>query len=364
MGFLKTRSIGNVRTLLNGRIVIGPDWPVMVMSMCFITVGSLLFICYVNTIDGARTAVGIFGVLSLVFTLLCGLRDPGLCPKELPPPIDAPAHEPIEVQLSYTNFDGTTGTAFVERKWCYSCNLYRPIRAVHCRFCDVCVCRRDHHCPWTGICIGAGNYRAYFALVWSAFALVLTAIIGGIMSLTKRTCAILDQQTAAKPSSGDPASALGKAITETWCLEAFLLAFCVLWVGLVGTLAVYHTYLVLNNKTSGDDAKRGDVSTNYYNRGSLVRNLRESFWPPVSVLYEGGPLAGHGDEWAITFANEEDEMSDAPQVVPNHIVAERSRRREGEGVLMSSVPTSARSRASDADVVLECGEGTAPARVV
>ena len=31
------------------------------------------------------------------------------------------------------------------------------MRIIHCEVCDICVKEYDHHCPWTGKCIGSGN---------------------------------------------------------------------------------------------------------------------------------------------------------------------------------------------------------------
>lgn len=47
--------------------------------------------------------------------------------------------------------------------FCKKCNLLRPDRAHHCSACKRCVLRFDHHCPWTGNCIGHLNHK-YFIL--------------------------------------------------------------------------------------------------------------------------------------------------------------------------------------------------------
>ncbi len=37
-------------------------------------------------------------------------------------------------------------------KWCEKCEQNQPPRAHHCKVCDVCVLKRDHHCFFTGKC--------------------------------------------------------------------------------------------------------------------------------------------------------------------------------------------------------------------
>ena len=67
----------------------------------------------------------------------------------------------VRPKFTYNNFS-------LELRYCQSCNIYRPPRASHCSFCGYCVEKFDHHCPWTGSCMGKKNYvkgllvRKYF----------------------------------------------------------------------------------------------------------------------------------------------------------------------------------------------------------
>ena len=42
----------------------------------------------------------------------------------------------------------------------------------HCPDCDICVEGHDHHCPWTGKCIGKNNLTSFYIFIFSIFALI------------------------------------------------------------------------------------------------------------------------------------------------------------------------------------------------
>uniref|UniRef100_K3WQW4 Palmitoyltransferase n=1 Tax=Globisporangium ultimum (strain ATCC 200006 / CBS 805.95 / DAOM BR144) TaxID=431595 RepID=K3WQW4_GLOUD len=57
--------------------------------------------------------------------------------------------------------------------YCDHCESYRPQGALHCMDCRVCIEGYDHHCPWTGKCVGRGNVRYFYAWL---FFLVLAFV--------------------------------------------------------------------------------------------------------------------------------------------------------------------------------------------
>jgi len=51
-----------------------------------------------------------------------------------------------------------------ERRQCKWCLKYKPDRCHHCRICNLCVLKMDHHCPWVYNCIGWGNHKYFFLM--------------------------------------------------------------------------------------------------------------------------------------------------------------------------------------------------------
>lgn len=58
---------------------------------------------------------------------------------------------------------------------CATCLVPRPPGAHHCSVCDCCVAGFDHHCPFVGGCVGAGNRVTFVCMLVAAAALSLYA---------------------------------------------------------------------------------------------------------------------------------------------------------------------------------------------
>ncbi|TFY55440.1 hypothetical protein EVJ58_g8245 [Rhodofomes roseus] len=80
--------------------------------------------------------------------------DSGTCPK---PASDAELKSIIEDLASEGRLNGQT--------FCIQCMARKPLRSKHCRTCDRCVARQDHHCPWVWNCVGVNNHRQFLLFV-------------------------------------------------------------------------------------------------------------------------------------------------------------------------------------------------------
>lgn len=67
--------------------------------------------------------------------------------------------------------DATSGSVILpsilkpDWRFCAACEANSPPRSFHCWACKVCILRRDHHCVFTGNCIGHANQRFYMTMI-------------------------------------------------------------------------------------------------------------------------------------------------------------------------------------------------------
>jgi DHHC palmitoyltransferase len=158
---------GNNYFFCDGRVMVGPNLNLFVATNVLIIIPSAIFghlvlhyPCRVspNTVSIALTLMSIKLILVLVNLWLINLTEPGVLPRNAPKRIP---------------FDPNDESS----KYCDTCNIFRPPRAKHCVYCDNCVEVFDHHCPWTGNCIGKRNYRYFFRFL-IALTVYLLALIG------------------------------------------------------------------------------------------------------------------------------------------------------------------------------------------
>ena len=170
--------------------IIGPDWPCLCVTFGLVLVPSLAWLVLVAPqVHPVLLACGVLSFLALLAALaLTSGSDPGFVPKQTEAQlrlqqlrISRAAEAIARAQQGPSVYrPGAAGAAALSRySSCGLCHVLRGPGTSHCYDCNVCVLDLDHHCPWTGKCIGRGNIRFFYAFLW-----MLSAHIGLVAAST------------------------------------------------------------------------------------------------------------------------------------------------------------------------------------
>ena len=149
--------------------MVGPDWPCLLYSYFLITFPAAMFLVHIaNSLSIYAVVVGLVILLATLATLtITALSDPGIVPKR------------TDAELEREG--GANG-----RRMCVWCNVEKLPRMHHCYECNACIEELDHHCPWTGKCIGKKNifyFRSYLFLLTGLIVYVVgTTLIWAVSS--------------------------------------------------------------------------------------------------------------------------------------------------------------------------------------
>lgn len=247
---------------------------------------------YCRDMGTSLTSLAVPYILLLVkscFFYLCIRRDPGTVTKK--------KHA---VQLQVYPYDGRMFHPGVS---CPTCQLVKPARSKHCRVCNRCVQRFDHHCVWVNNCVGAQNTRYFLMYLLSVCSMagsmaLLTGemLVQAVLRSGLLRAHYLDQygqQQQAGPTF------IIQHLFLTFPRIVFMLGFLVFVWFLLASYFLFHSYLALVNQTSNEWYKlRGFVcqhchptvpgqhcspppkhSTKFFYSRGVLKNLWEIFSP-------------------------------------------------------------------------------------
>ncbi|KAI9490160.1 zf-DHHC-domain-containing protein [Zychaea mexicana] len=162
--------------------------------------------------------------------------DPGQVPEEWVRSLLVPCNEERRAE-------GITGP-----RYCKTCDIYKPPRTHHCRYCRRCVLKMDHHCPWINNCVGYHNYPHFvrFTLYVSVASLYI------LILLIWRVRTILNDLSHFRFDS-EPTTAEVILYVVEFAL-AIIVLFC------VGMLCVYHLYCLARNQSTIEGWERSKVN--------------------------------------------------------------------------------------------------------
>lgn len=229
-----------------------------------------------------------------VFYQAC-ISDPGLITKDN-----------VKVYLKLYRYDDII---FTESE-CKTCQITKPARSKHCRLCNRCIARFDHHCTWLDNDIGYLNLRIFllFLLMTSIHIFYVFYLCYNIIYSVVDTQNLWFYQSKHGTLDKTPYFILFKILVYHMPVIVSLLLFT-LPVGLmVFSFFIYHLYLVSKNETTNESFKREDLEyefkeikknqdiskknkdiiqpkgiINYYNIG-ILNNFKEILYPIKSSL--------------------------------------------------------------------------------
>jgi palmitoyltransferase ZDHHC9/14/18 len=260
-------------------VVVGPDWKALLCTVALVVGSTIVYVVQSSQSAGRSALVSLLAVNTLGFLLRCALTEPGIIPVQ-PLPASVP---PMIVREASSDLGG--GLNVVERRWCTACNLYRPLRTVHCRFCNVCILRRDHHCPWTGTCVGERNYRYYVGFIFSALVSAVVIVAGSLLDL---------HASCRKWKSMNPADGWEEVfrggIRHFGVLGVTVFLMGIIACAMLLNLVVFHWYLLRHNATTSEEHKGGAYAQHPFSAGSHWKNVKSVLFghPMPSLLGRRG----------------------------------------------------------------------------
>ncbi|KAH8924492.1 zf-DHHC-domain-containing protein [Atractiella rhizophila] len=169
-------------------------------------------------------------------------------------------------------------------RFCKKCQVPKPDRAHHCSICNRCFLKHDHHCPWTGGCIGLYNYKQFFLFIfYSSFMCAFACYLGTITLID-----YIDNVSSADLGEFFPV----------------LCAFLALSGGSVGAtvggFTMYHISLLLRNLTTIEAMERSNPFR------VKLPTLNEEEYPPwafkadhMLTRAEREALISAGEKWRV-----------------------------------------------------------------
>eukprot|EP00457_Paulinella_chromatophora_P007574 gb/GEZN01007597.1/.p1 GENE.gb/GEZN01007597.1/~~gb/GEZN01007597.1/.p1 ORF type:complete len:420 (+),score=46.73 gb/GEZN01007597.1/:98-1357(+) len=246
----------------NGRLIAGSHPTQFWLSSCLVTIPGFLFVIFParDFLRIGRPVFMVLGVLFSVFSALLmattALTDPGILPRNKPDPGPYPEGQVMFVSTGRANA--------VQMKFCYTCNIYRPPRCVHCSLCDNCVEVFDHHCAWLGTCVGKKNYRTFSLFLYFLTGLDLLVVVGSVLHILYLIQ--VENMSALDVFKKQPMSYI-------LALYAFFFGFFVL------ALTGYHVYLVVTGQTTHEQLRKSFPHGNPHHKGCF-RNCMLLFCTP------------------------------------------------------------------------------------
>jgi len=126
--------------------------------------------------------------------------------------------------------------------WCRWCHMVQPPRAKHCKDCNCCILKEDHHCPFLNNCIGQRNYATFYGFVVFLVFLSASFVVGISLWLHFEQRHCWEQFGKCLESAPGTMLLTGAALLLDFVVSVLLL--------LVTAFALWHLFLIIWGRTT------------------------------------------------------------------------------------------------------------------
>ena len=153
--------------------------------------------------------------------------------------------------------------------FCKKCNKRRPHRTHHCRVCQRCVLKMDHHCPWVANCVGYNNQKFFYQFLFYS-------TVGDFIAFMVLLFQIIYHANFTPPvKSGTPIGVFDLLILMSdtifliiGCMTAFAMTTA------IGFLFFFQTSIISNNLTTLENKALKDVRDHPYYHDDKIHNFK------------------------------------------------------------------------------------------
>ena len=259
---------------LGCRLLLGPCSfrPSLLTGLC-ITIPVFLYILFNGQFLSVviTIAIIILYIIMIILFVMASFNDPGILRRfRSDDNISIARKDNYIFQLGYIR----------KYKFCSTCSIMRPSRSTHCRDCNNCVEKFDHHCPWIGNCAGKRNYKYFFFFLIILNVLSILLLILSIINIAKT---IYDAISINKnlPENEKNKNVISKALCEL-VISLYIIIYNILILIFIFGLLMYHIKLIFDNITTKEDLKNcwDNPQGNPFQRGKKL-NSKNSLFPEI-----------------------------------------------------------------------------------
>lgn len=163
---------------------------------------------------------------------------------------------------------------------CETCESRKVARSKHCRVCDICVSRFDHHCIWLNQCVGERNYRWFLSFLLMHAA---TLLYGGVAIISILWSEVTEKgllnAVFVHRATGQKVPASYRVVFQYLMFHHGTLMGLLMMCAIMGTVLLgfwaYHMNLVRKNTPTNESFKWSSVTSEWWRLKSRWQHLNK-----------------------------------------------------------------------------------------